>query len=256
MKYKFQKNRKKSKNYLDEDNWNKFDIVLAILLFSYMYPYLFGISYYFLSYVYKILNYLYNLKTYFSIMSYNDPNDNFFGILNDLSLIHNSNRNNFHLGPMKPNFFCNIGMDHNVSMKVIYDIKLLNHDSIDNVRESFKLLGDFYSFDEVNQIMNQRELKSIWYKIPNMTKFKYKIGFHKNKLRNMMEVKDLFVKIISKDGAIFANFAYTVINIIPNYENKYQKVDENFYYSLNIFIMEKNNQYIDTLCLSNRSHEF
>ena len=38
-----------------------------------------------------------------------------------------------------------------------------------------------------------------------MTKFKYKIGFHKNKLRNMMEVKDLFVKIISKDGAIFAN---------------------------------------------------
>ena len=47
-------------------------------------------------------------------------------------------------------------------MKVIYDIKLLNHDSIDNVRESFKLLGDFYSFDEVNQIMNQRELKSIY----------------------------------------------------------------------------------------------
>ena len=64
MKYKFKKNKRKSKNYLDEDNWNKFDIVLAIILLSYMYPYLFGISYYFLSYVYKILNYLYNLKTF------------------------------------------------------------------------------------------------------------------------------------------------------------------------------------------------
>ena len=127
MKYKFQKNRKKSKNYLDEDNWSKFDIILAILLFSYMYPYLFGISYYFLSFVYKILNYLYNLKTFSSIMTYDEPNDYFFGILNDLSLIHNSNRNNFHLGPMKSNFYCNIGMDHNVSMKAIYDIKLLNH---------------------------------------------------------------------------------------------------------------------------------
>ena len=124
---------------------------------------------------------------------------------------------------MKPNKYCYNEIEHNISLKVMYDIQMLSDDTVQKMIKVLKLFDDVYSINDINDNLYQHQLESIWYKVPNLSKFKYKFGIHKNKIREMIEVKDIFVKVLTKNGKIYVNFAYAIMDIVKNNKVKLTK---------------------------------
>tara|TARA_B100000029_G_scaffold479362_1_gene526367 strand:+ start:228 stop:1052 length:825 start_codon:yes stop_codon:yes gene_type:complete len=246
--------KKYANNYKNNNTeFNKFDILLILLLSIYFYHYLFKVFYLAFSFVYQISAFLFEIIL--AIKKVNNVkgihnSTKFNGVITDLTHFQNHEMKSLLINTMRPNYHCELGIDHNVTMKVIYDIKMLQDDTVSNIQKILKLFDDMYSVNEVNNNLKDHTLTTSWYKIPNLSKFKYKIGIHKNKIRRMMEVTDIFVKLLTKKGDIYVNFAYVKFDIIGNHETKFNK---ELYNKLNPIIIERNEQYIESLCLTKKS---
>lgn len=248
------KNRRIEKKLEDEEfEFAIFDLFLVFFLGIYFYPYFHSFFDFLLSGVYQI-GYFFNglILSLDSIIVHKQAKNysRFHGIITDLSLINNPEINGILINKMRYNENCEYNIDQNVTMKVIYDTEMLKEDTVSNIEKILKLFDDVYTVTEIDNNLKDHTLSSTWYRIPNLSKFKYKIGIHRNKIRRMMEVKDIFVKVITKHGKIFVNFAYVKFDIVGNHKTKFSK---EYYHKLNPMVIERNDQYIESLCLARKS---
>ena len=252
MIYRSSRKNKKYRNKDEEENIGICEIITILVLGIYFFPYLYAIYYFLLSGLYQVCSFFVGIILSIDTIMIEKEIKNysrFHGVIADLTSLKNHETNNILINTMRYNEHCEYGIDQNVTMKVIYDTQMLEDDTILNIQRVLKLFDDVYTVTEIDDNLKDHTLNPTWYRVPNLSRFKYKIGFHKNRIRRIMEVTDIFVKVNTKYGKIFVNFAYVKFDIVGSHNTKFSK---EYYNKLNPVVIEKNDQYIESLCLARK----